>query len=81
GFYYQLAYLQQNNSSKGSSLYNAVGVTTEVVLNEGGLRYYDEFVRHKLLDEIGDFYDAGYSLGNFNCFNSGNNLNNKLLHD
>ncbi|WP_156470846.1 UDP-3-O-acyl-N-acetylglucosamine deacetylase [Francisella hispaniensis] len=80
GFYEQLAYLHQNNLAKGASLDNAVGITNEGVLNEGGLRYDDEFVRHKLLDAIGDFYVGGYILGHFNCFKSGHTLNNKLLH-
>ncbi|QIV95399.1 UDP-3-O-[3-hydroxymyristoyl] N-acetylglucosamine deacetylase [Allofrancisella inopinata] len=80
GFYEQLAYLHQNNLAKGASLDNAVGITNEGVLNEGGLRYADEFVRHKLLDAIGDFYVGGYILGHFNCYKSGHTLNNKLLH-
>ncbi|MED7820233.1 MULTISPECIES: UDP-3-O-acyl-N-acetylglucosamine deacetylase [unclassified Francisella] len=80
GFYEQLAYLHQNNLAKGASLDNAVGISNEGVLNEGGLRYSDEFVRHKLLDAIGDFYVGGYILGHFNCFKSGHTLNNKLLH-
>ncbi|MEY8702768.1 UDP-3-O-acyl-N-acetylglucosamine deacetylase [Francisella philomiragia] len=80
GFYEQLAYLHQNNLAKGASLDNAVGITNDGVLNEGGLRYEDEFVRHKLLDAIGDFYVGGYILGHFNCFKSGHTLNNKLLH-
>ncbi|APC97010.1 UDP-3-O-acyl-N-acetylglucosamine deacetylase [Francisella frigiditurris] len=80
GFYEQLAYLHQNNLAKGASLDNAVGITNEGVLNEGGLRYEDEFVRHKLLDAIGDFYVGGYILGHFNCYKSGHTLNNRLLH-
>lgn len=80
GFYEQLAYLHQNNLAKGASLDNAVGISNEGVLNEDGLRYDDEFVRHKLLDAIGDFYVGGYILGHFNCFKSGHTLNNKLLH-
>lgn len=80
GFYEQLAYLHQNNLAKGASLDNAVGISNEGVLNEGGLRYEDEFVRHKLLDAIGDFYVGGYILGHFNCYKSGHTLNNKLLH-
>jgi UDP-3-O-[3-hydroxymyristoyl] N-acetylglucosamine deacetylase len=80
GFYEQLEYLHQNNLAKGASLDNAVGILNEGVLNEGGLRYEDEFVRHKLLDAIGDFYVGGYILGHFNCYKSGHTLNNKLLH-
>ncbi|MFT4693864.1 MAG: UDP-3-O-[3-hydroxymyristoyl] N-acetylglucosamine deacetylase [Francisella sp.] len=80
GFYEQLEYLHQNNLAKGASLDNAVGISNEGVLNEGGLRYEDEFVRHKLLDAIGDFYVGGNILGHFNCYKSGHTLNNKLLH-
>ena len=80
GFYEQLEYLHKNNLAKGASLDNAVGISNEGVLNEGGLRYEDEFVRHKLLDAIGDFYVGGYILGHFNCYKSGHTLNNKLLH-
>jgi UDP-3-O-[3-hydroxymyristoyl] N-acetylglucosamine deacetylase len=80
GFYEQLEYLHQNNLAKGASLDNAVGISNEGVLNEGGLRYEDEFVRHKLLDAIGDFYVGGYIFGHFNCYKSGHTLNNKLLH-
>ena len=80
GFYEQLEYLHKNNLAKGASLDNAVGITNEGVLNEGGLRYEDEFVRHKLLDAIGDFYVGGFILGHFNCYKSGHTLNNKLLH-
>ena len=65
GFYEQLEYLHQNNLAKGASLDNAVGISNDGVLNEGGLRYEDEFVRHKLLDAIGDFYVGGYILGHF----------------
>lgn len=80
GFYEQLEYLHQNNLAKGASLDNAVGISNEGVLNDGGLRYDDEFVRHKLLDAIGDFYVGGYIEGHFNCYKSGHTLNNKLLH-
>jgi UDP-3-O-[3-hydroxymyristoyl] N-acetylglucosamine deacetylase len=80
GFYEQLEYLHQNDLAKGASLDNAVGISNEGVLNDGGLRYDDEFVRHKLLDAIGDFYVGGYIEGHFNCYKSGHTLNNKLLH-
>lgn len=79
GFVEQLDYLHQNNLAKGASLDNAVGVTNDGVLNEGGLRYDDEFVKHKLLDAIGDFYVGGAIIGYFNCYKSGHHLNNMLL--
>lgn len=79
GFVEQLEYLHKNNLAKGASADNAVGVTADGVINEGGLRYPDEFVKHKLLDAIGDFYVAGPILGRFNCYKSGHTLNNRLL--
>jgi UDP-3-O-[3-hydroxymyristoyl] N-acetylglucosamine deacetylase len=55
-------------------------VDDDKVLNEDGLRYADEFVKHKILDAIGDLYLLGYSLiGAFNGYKSGHSLNNKLL--
>lgn len=75
----ELAYAQSINKCLGSSLENAVGVSEEGVLNEGGLRYHDEFVKHKLLDAIGDLYLLGKPiLGAFNGYKSGHALNNKL---
>lgn len=79
GYVEELEYLKANNLGKGASLDNAVGVSKTGVLNEGGLRYPDEFVKHKLLDAIGDFYVGGAILGNFNCYKSGHKLNNRLL--
>ncbi|OOY41258.1 UDP-3-O-[3-hydroxymyristoyl] N-acetylglucosamine deacetylase, partial [Solemya velum gill symbiont] len=52
------------------------------VINEDGLRYDDEFVKHKILDAIGDLYLLGHSLiGHFNGYKSGHALNNKLLRE
>lgn len=79
GFVEQLEYLHANNLAKGASLDNAVGVTNDGVANPDGLRYPDEFVKHKLLDAIGDCYVGGAILGHFNCYKSGHTLNNKLL--
>ncbi len=79
GFVDQLDYLHANNLAKGASLDNAVGITSEGIANPEGLRYPDEFVKHKLLDAIGDFYVGGAILGRFNCYKSGHTLNNKLL--
>jgi UDP-3-O-[3-hydroxymyristoyl] N-acetylglucosamine deacetylase len=65
----------------GSSLENAVGIDDYNVLNEDGLRYDDEFVKHKLLDAIGDLYLLGRPLiGRFSGHKSGHALNNKLAH-
>jgi len=63
----------------GSSLENAVGIDDYQILNENGLRYEDEFVKHKLLDVIGDLYLLGRPLvGRFHGYKSGHALNNKL---
>lgn len=79
GFVEQLDYLHANGLAKGASLDNAVGITGEGVANPEGLRYPDEFVKHKLLDAIGDFYAGGPIIGYFNCYKSGHALNNRLL--
>ena len=79
GFIEQLDHLHANNLAKGASLENAVGITNEGVANLDGLRYPDEFVKHKLLDAIGDFYVGGAILAHFDCYKSGHTLNNKLL--
>lgn len=79
GFVEQLDYLHKNNLAKGASLDNAIGITHDGVKNSEGLRYPDEFVKHKLLDSIGDFYVGGSIIGHFNCYKSGHALNNKLL--
>jgi UDP-3-O-[3-hydroxymyristoyl] N-acetylglucosamine deacetylase len=64
----------------GGSMDNAIVVADERVLNADGLRYDDEFVKHKLLDAIGDLYIAGHPLlANYTSFKGGHALNNKLL--
>lgn len=68
--------------AKGGSLDNAIVVDENGIVNEDGLRYEDEFVRHKTLDFIGDIYLAGhYILGHFNASKAGHGINNKLLHE
>ena len=80
GFMSQLEVLRANNLALGGSLDNAIVVDDYRVLNEDGLRYEDEFVRHKVLDAIGDLYLLGYSLiGAFSGHKSGHALNNQLL--
>lgn len=72
--------LRQNNLALGGSLDNAIVVDDVKILNEDGLRYADEFVKHKILDAIGDLYLLGHSLiGEFTGYKSGHGLNNKLL--
>jgi UDP-3-O-[3-hydroxymyristoyl] N-acetylglucosamine deacetylase len=80
GFMSQLEMLRARNLALGGSLDNAVVVDDYRVLNEDGLRYEDEFVKHKVLDAIGDLYLLGCSLiGAFSGHKSGHALNNKLL--
>lgn len=80
GFMKDIEFLRDNNLALGGSLDNAIVVDDDKVLNEDGLRYADEFVKHKILDAIGDLYLLGHSLiGEFKGFKSGHALNNKLL--
>lgn len=80
GFMKDIEFLRENNLALGGSLDNAIVVDEDKVLNEDGLRYADEFVKHKILDAIGDLYLLGYSLiGEYEGFKSGHALNNKLL--
>ena len=68
------------NKCLGSSLQNAVGIDDFSILNQEGLRYRDEFVKHKLLDAMGDLYLLGRPiLGEFEGRKSGHELNNKLV--
>ncbi|MGQ4880307.1 UDP-3-O-acyl-N-acetylglucosamine deacetylase [Billgrantia sp. LNSP4103-1] len=79
GFMRDLEYLRANNLALGGSLDNAIVVDDYRIVNEGGLRYEDEFVKHKVLDAIGDLYLLGYSLiGEFRGVKSGHALNNQL---
>lgn len=81
GFEHEVEYLRSQGLARGGSLDNAVVVSGNKILNKGGLRHSDEFVRHKLLDCIGDFFLAGKRIaGNFTAYKSGHGLNNKLLH-
>ncbi len=81
GFLNEIEMLRENNLALGGSLDNAVVVDDYRVMNEDGLRYDDEFVKHKILDAVGDLYLLGHSLiGAFHGFKSGHALNNQLLH-
>jgi len=80
GFMNQLETLRANNLALGGSPDNAIVLDDYRVLNEDGLRYVDEFVKHKILDSIGDLYLLGRSLiGSFRGHKSGHALNNNLL--
>ncbi len=80
GFMHEIELLRENRLALGGSLDNAIVVDDYRILNEDGLRYDDEFVRHKVLDAIGDVYLLGYPLvGAFSGYKSGHGLNNSLL--
>jgi UDP-3-O-[3-hydroxymyristoyl] N-acetylglucosamine deacetylase len=80
GFMKDIEKLRENNLALGASVDNAIALDEDSVVNEDGLRYEDEFVRHKVLDAIGDLYLLGNSLiGAFSGYKSGHEVNNKLL--
>lgn len=80
GFLRDVEYLRANDLALGGSLDNAIVMDEYRVLNEDGLRFQDEFVRHKVLDAVGDLYLLGSCLiGEFTGFKSGHRLNNLLL--
>ena len=80
GFMHEMEHLRSKGLARGGSVDNAIVVDDYRILNEDGLRYEDEFVRHKVLDAIGDLYLLGNSLiGEFRAHKSGHALNNKLL--
>ncbi|MEZ5457643.1 MAG: UDP-3-O-acyl-N-acetylglucosamine deacetylase [Lysobacteraceae bacterium] len=80
GFMKDIEALRERNLVLGGSMDNAIVLDDYRVLNEDGLRYEDEFVRHKILDAIGDLYLAGHSLvGAFYGYKSGHHLNNQLV--
>lgn len=80
GFLRDIEMLRENGLALGGSMDNAIVVDDFRVLNEDGLRYEDEFVKHKILDAIGDLYLLGHSLiGAFRGYKSGHALNNRLL--
>lgn len=80
GFMRDLEYMRDRNLGLGGSMDNAIVLDDFRVLNEDGLRYADEFVRHKILDAVGDLYLAGHAiLGAYEGYKSGHALNNKLV--
>lgn len=82
GFMRDFEYLRANNLALGANFNNAIAMDEYRVLNEDGLRYEDEFVKHKILDAVGDLYLLGHSLiGHFIAEKSGHGLNNLLLRE
>ncbi len=80
GFMHEVEFLRSSGLARGGSLENAIVLDEYRVLNSDGLRYDDEFVKHKVLDAIGDLYMLGHPiLGAFYAYKSGHALNNKLL--
>ena len=80
GFLQEVDHLRRNGLARGGSLDNAVVIDGNGVMNEGGLRFDDEFVRHKVLDSIGDLYLAGAPiLGRFSGHKTGHATNLRLL--
>jgi len=80
GFMRDLEYMRERNLGLGGSMDNAIVLDEFRVLNDDGLRYADEFVRHKILDAVGDLYLAGHAIiGAYEGYKSGHALNNKLV--
>ncbi|HET9113764.1 MAG TPA: UDP-3-O-acyl-N-acetylglucosamine deacetylase [Burkholderiales bacterium] len=80
GFMQEVEWLRSNGLALGGSLDNAIVMDEYRVLNSDGLRYEDEFVKHKVLDAIGDLYLIGHPIiGAFHAYKSGHALNNRLL--
>jgi UDP-3-O-[3-hydroxymyristoyl] N-acetylglucosamine deacetylase len=80
GFMRDLEYMRARNQALGGTMDNAIVLDDYRILNEDGLRYEDEFVKHKILDAIGDLYLLGFSLiGEYTGYKSGHGLNNKIL--
>ncbi len=82
GFMRDLETMRRHNLALGGSLDNAIVLDDSKMLNTEGLRYRDEFVKHKVLDAIGDLYLLGHGLiGEFSGYKSGHGLNNRLLRE
>ncbi len=80
GFMRDLEYMRSKNLALGGSVENAIVVDDYRILNEDGLRYEDEFVKHKILDAIGDLYLLGHNvIGEYVGYKSGHALNNRLV--
>lgn len=81
GFLSEYEYIRKKNLALGAGLDNTVVLDEYKVLNEDGLRYENECVKHKILDAIGDLYLLGHNMiGSFSGFKSGHTLNSRLIH-
>ncbi len=82
GFFHEAEWLRSQGLGLGGSLDNAIILDTDGIMNPGGLRYANEFIRHKLLDAIGDLYLAGAQiLGIYDGVKAGHAINNAILHE
>jgi UDP-3-O-[3-hydroxymyristoyl] N-acetylglucosamine deacetylase len=82
GFTKEVEYMRSRGLALGGGLDNAIVMDDTKVLNAGGLRYDDEFVKHKILDAMGDLYVVGRPLlASYSAFRSGHAMNNKLLRE
>ena len=82
GFAHEVEHLRKLGLARGGSLDNAIVLDQEKVMNDNGLRYGDEFVRHKILDAVGDIYLAGMPIiGAYHGIKAGHAINNDLLHE
>ena len=80
GFVHEFEYMRSRGLARGGSVDNAIVIDDFHILNEGGLRYEDEFVKHKILDAMGDLYLAGHQLiAEYEGFKSGHAMNNQLV--
>jgi len=82
GFVHEFEYMRSRGLARGGSVDNAIVIDDYRILNEGGLRYDDEFVKHKMLDAMGDLYLAGHQLlAEYEGIKSGHALNNRLVRE
>lgn len=82
GFLHEVEYMRSQGLALGGSLDNAIILNTDGVMNPQGLRFSNEFIRHKLLDAIGDLYLAGgHILGLYDGVKAGHAINNAILHE
>ena len=82
GFLHELQYLQSKGLALGATIDNVIGLDGHKVINPGGLRYDNEFVRHKILDAIGDMSLMGYTIiGEYNAHAGSHHLNHLLTKE